>query len=57
MSTITSRGIQSEQAAIIAQLISNLLKNPGSKALIKETRGRVDELCSAFPLYKNGDRV
>lgn len=49
---ITTRGIKPEQAGLIAQLISNLLKNPCSEQTIKDSRNQVEELCKAFPLYR-----
>jgi len=51
---ITSRGIKPEQAGIIARLISNILKNPGDDAVIQNSKKEVEDLCKAFPLYKNG---
>jgi len=53
---ITSRGIKSEQAGVIAQIISNLLKTPNDESVIKKSQNEVEELCKSFPLYKNGDR-
>jgi len=53
---ITSRGIKSEQAGVIAQIISNLLKTPNDESVIKKSQNEVVELCKSFPLYKNGDR-
>lgn len=49
---ITTTGIKPEQAGLIAQLISNLLKNPCSEQTIKDCRNQVEELCKAFPLYR-----
>jgi len=54
---ITSRGIKTAQAETIAQLISGILKNPNNTAIIQEARGTVKELCQAFPLYRDGNRV
>jgi glycine hydroxymethyltransferase len=54
---ITSRGITPEQAGTIAQIISNVLKNPQNESVIKKSRYEVEELCRSFPLYKNGDRL
>ena len=49
---ITSRGIKPEQAGLVARLISDLLKNPGSEAVMEKSRNKVIELCKAFPLYQ-----
>ncbi len=49
---ITSRGIKAAQAETIAGLISGILKAPNDQAKIQKTRGIVEELCQAFPLYK-----
>jgi len=54
---ITSRGITPEQAGTIAQIITNLLKNPQNESVIKKSRYEVEELCRSFPLYKNGERL
>jgi len=54
---ITSRGIKQEQAGIIARLISNILKNQGDDAVIQNSKKEVEDLCKAFPLYKNGERA
>ncbi|MEH0021685.1 MAG: serine hydroxymethyltransferase [Desulfobacter sp.] len=54
---VTSRGMKAPEAAIIAGLIAGILKHPEDPAVIDRARGRVDELCQAFPLYKNGDRA
>ena len=49
---ITSRGIKPEQAGLVARLISDLLKNPGSDTVMEKSRNEVIELCRAFPLYQ-----
>ncbi len=54
---ITSRGIKAAQAETIAELIAGILKNPNDKEAILHTRGTVQELCRAFPLYTNGNRL
>lgn len=48
---ITSRGMKTEQAEIIAHLIAGLLKDPENKEKMTSARGTVAELCKAFPLY------
>ncbi|MFW2368316.1 MAG: serine hydroxymethyltransferase [Desulforhopalus sp.] len=48
---ITSRGMKSEQAEIIASLIAGLLKDPDNEKQMLSARARIGELCTAFPLY------
>ena len=50
---ITSRGIKTTQAEIIANLIADILKNPDNDKKIESARNTVTELCEAFPLYKH----
>ena len=50
---ITSRGMKTDQAGIIAKLITELLKHPQDEHKIESTRKTVAELCTAFPLYKD----
>jgi glycine hydroxymethyltransferase len=51
---ITSRGMQADQMRIIADLISDVLKNPADEPRIKAARERVESLCKDFPLYEGG---
>ena len=48
---ITSRGMKTEQAEIIASLIAGLLKDPDNEKQMSGARARIGELCTAFPLY------
>lgn len=48
---ITSRGMKTEQAEIIASLIAGLLKDPDNEKQMLSARARIGELCTAFPLY------
>ena len=50
---ITSRGIKTTQAEIIANLIADILKNPDNDKKIEGARHTVTELCETFPLYKH----
>jgi len=50
---ITSRGIKTTEAEIIANLIADILKNPDNDKKIESARNTVTELCEAFPLYKH----
>ena len=51
---ITTRGMKTPEMQIIAELIVDVLQNHNHKALIKDTKTKVRELCEAFPLYGNG---
>ena len=51
---ITTRGMKTPEMQIIAELIVDVLQNHNNKALIKDTKTKVRELCEAFPLYGNG---
>ncbi len=49
---ITSRGIKPEQASIIAQVVTDILKNPNNDSVLAAGKIQVTELCEEFPLYK-----
>jgi glycine hydroxymethyltransferase len=51
---ITTRGMKTPEMQIIAKLIVDVLQNTNDKALIKDKKTKVRELCEAFPLYGNG---
>jgi glycine hydroxymethyltransferase len=51
---VTTRGMQTPEMEIIAELIVDVLQNTANNALIKDTNKKVRELCEAFPLYGNG---
>ena len=51
---ITTRGMKTPEMQIIAELIVDVLQNYNNKALIKDAKTKVRELCEAFPLYGNG---
>jgi len=48
---ITSRGIKPEQARIVAQVITDLLKDPHNESLRAACKNLVATLCGEFPLY------
>jgi glycine hydroxymethyltransferase len=50
---ITTRGMKGPEMAIIAELLVDVLKNPDSEEVIKNTRMKVRELAGAFPLYQD----
>ncbi len=47
---ITTRGMQTGEAKIIARLISALLKKPEDSEIMNEAKKQVDQLCKQFPL-------
>ncbi len=49
--TLTSRGMKETQMEIVAELITDVLKNPDNDGVIRKTNLRVRELCEMFPLY------
>jgi glycine hydroxymethyltransferase len=51
---ITTRGMKTPEMQIIAELIVDVLQNYNKKALIKDAKTKVRELCEDFPLYGNG---
>lgn len=50
---ITSRGMKEPQMKDIATLIADVLEAQGNETVVKKVRGRVAELCQAFPIYRN----
>lgn len=50
---ITTRGMQEAEMAIIAGLLVDVLRNIADESLIATTRAKVNELCDAFPMYKD----
>lgn len=48
---ITTRGMGEQEMAIIAELIVTVLKRPDNEKNIIQTREKVKELCTSFPLY------
>ncbi len=52
---LTSRGMKTAQAAIIATFIAKVLKNPDNETVLESVRKAVSELCRDFPLYTTGN--
>ena len=52
---VTSRGMKTAQAETIADLIADLLTDPDNDQKMGAAKGKVGELCKAFPIYENGD--
>lgn len=50
---VTTRGMKETEMELIADLMTNILKNPEDEAVIQETREKVNELCEAFPIYES----
>ena len=48
---LTTRGMKEEQMKIIADLMDKVISNPDDKAIRKEVRISVGELCEEFSLY------
>ena len=51
-SAITTRGMQTDQMKIIAEMIDLIVKNHDDEKKIKTVRGKVRELSNDFPLYQ-----
>jgi glycine hydroxymethyltransferase len=49
---ITTRGFKEEQSRATANLIADVLDDPGDEANIAAVRSRVAELAGAFPVYR-----
>jgi glycine hydroxymethyltransferase len=47
----TSRGFKENEAKTVAGWICDIIDNMGNEAVVDATRGKVSELCKAFPLY------
>jgi glycine hydroxymethyltransferase len=52
---VTSRGMMADEMKTIANLISDVLRDPQNETILKETRDQVKALCDAFPLYPPSD--
>ena len=48
---ITTRGFGGDEAEHVANLIADVLSDPGSEANIRRVAGEVQELCARFPVY------
>jgi glycine hydroxymethyltransferase len=47
----TTRGFKEPQITLVADLIADVLDANGAAAVVEKTRGKVVELCRAFPVY------
>jgi glycine hydroxymethyltransferase len=47
----TSRGFKENEARTVAGWICDIIDNMGNESVVDATRGKVAELCKAFPLY------
>jgi glycine hydroxymethyltransferase len=48
---VTTRGMKETEMVIIADLISQVLRNIKSEKAVQDVRSKVQELCDKFPLY------
>ncbi|WP_134700898.1 serine hydroxymethyltransferase [Ammoniphilus sp. YIM 78166] len=49
---ITSRGMKEQDMVTIAQAIADVLKTKGDAGVVTRHRGRIQQLCEAYPLYE-----
>ncbi len=50
---ITSRGMKTAQAEVIARLIADLLKHPDNQQNMDRAKATVSELCKSYPINSN----
>ncbi len=48
---MTTRGLKEGEMKEVARLIARVLKSPGDESVRKSVAGKVQEICSAFPIY------
>ena len=48
---VTSRGMKEPEMAVIAQLMTQVMKQPDDTGVRSEVRSQVSSLCERFPLY------
>jgi glycine hydroxymethyltransferase len=48
---LTTRGMNEKEMALVAGLITEVLRDPDSGDVIQRVRSRVSELCLNFPIY------
>ncbi len=48
---ITTRGMSSDEMALIVQLIDDIINNIDNEDKINKTRSTVSSLCKSFPIY------
>ncbi|QTA86394.1 serine hydroxymethyltransferase [Desulfonema magnum] len=49
---VTTRGMKPPEMAVIAKLIVDVLKNMNDNRVTERVRGKVHEICEAFPIYQ-----
>jgi len=49
---VSSRGMKEPEMVVIADAIADVLDNIDNESKIAEVKGRIEELCGNFPLYK-----
>ena len=49
---LTTRGMKEREMKLVAEWISQVVKNPTDESKIQSIRGQVRELCTQFPIYK-----
>lgn len=52
---MTTRGMQEEQAAEIAQYICDILSDLNNQTVIENVKQKVNQLCRKFPVYSKGN--
>jgi glycine hydroxymethyltransferase len=50
--SITTRGFKQEEVSKVAELICEIIDNPGEEQVIDRVRGEVRSLCERFPMYE-----
>lgn len=50
---LTTRGMKEKEMTLIAQWITQVLKDPNNQNLLTKTKTQVQELCRSFPIYGN----
>ncbi len=55
--TITTRGMQETEMALIADMILHVLKNIDDPATLQKVKDRVEELCRQFPIEFKGTQI
>jgi glycine hydroxymethyltransferase len=48
---LTTRGMKGPEMKEIARLIRDILENPDSAAVLRQSQDAVSELCNRFPIY------
>jgi len=48
---VTTRGLKEADIKLVCQLIDNVISDPDNDTVISAVKGKVNELCSSYPLY------